>query len=246
MRLEAGGPRLSGTRPAGLMLARSPFVAGKTRLTAGLDETAATALRAALLLDTLDAVLAPGWPIRVHLEPPDHAVRVEALLREDAALAPEAPRVSWHPQADGDLGSRMIAAVSGAIAAGHDLALVVGSDIPDLPTAALVAARDALVGTPRGTAVALGPVDDGGFYLVAATDGASLAAACAGVRWSQPTVLDDVTVRLTASGRHVVRVTPWADVDDRADLAALVRRAGTGAARTRRAAHAIRIYNRPW
>ncbi len=95
------------------------------------------------------------------------------------------------------------------------MVVLVGSDIPDLPPAALVAARDALAGTPRGTAVALGPADDGGFYLVAATDGASLASACAGVRWSQPTVLDEVTARLTASGRHVVRVTPWTDVDDR-------------------------------
>ena len=78
--------------------------------------------------------------------------------------------------------------------------------------------------------MALGPAGDGGFYLVAATDAASLAAAFAGVTWSRSSVLDEVDGAARRVGpRRGVRVTPWTDVDDRADLAALVRRARAGA-----------------
>ncbi len=222
------------------MLARSPFVAGKTRLTSGLDEVTATALRTALLLDTIEAALTPGWGLHVHLDPPDEVARVEELVRGDLALAPQAARISWRAQSTGDLGSRMTDAVGAALAAGHDVALLVGSDIPDLPGAALVAAREALVDTRPGAVVAFGPSDDGGFYLVAVTDSASLAAASAGVAWSQPAVLADVTANLTASGREVVRVMPWADVDDTADLDALCARASDGARRTRAVVLTIR------
>lgn len=233
MSLAPGGPPVPGTRPAVAMLGRSPFAAGKTRLTAGLDAARATALRAALLLDTLEAALVPGWPVRVYMDPVTDQERVGALVQEDPALAPHAARVAWHPQAPGDLGQRMTDAVRRTLAAGHDVVVLVGSDIPDLPALALTEARDGLAGTPAGATVALGPADDGGFYLVAATDVAPLEAAFADMMWSRASVLDTVTRRLTAAGVGVVRVRPWHDLDRPDALAALAGGAGEDARRTR-------------
>jgi len=221
------------------MLARSPSAAGKTRLTLGLDGTLAAAMRAALLLDTLESALAPGWPVHVYLDPVGHASQVRALVDADEALASHASRVHWHPQTGGDLGARMIAAARTTLGAGHDLAVLVGSDIPDLPSAALTEARAVLVECARGSRVAFGPAGDGGFYLVAATDVASLVAAFDGVTWSQPAVLADVTARLAASGCEAHRVVPWHDLDHRADLDALLARPGGGARRTRAVARRL-------
>jgi len=235
-----GEARVPCRQPAVVMLARSPFAAGKTRLTDGLDGMQATALRVALLLDTIESALAVGWPLHLHLDPADDTSQVETLMTADPALAPHTSRVCWHPQAGGDLGVRMIAAVRATLAAGHDVAVLVGSDIPDLPAAALTEARAVLVDRQRGTRVVFGPAGDGGFYLVAATDVASLAAAFNGVTWSQPSVLADVSTRLAESGREARRVTPWHDLDNTADLDALRARPGDGARRTRAVARRLR------
>ncbi len=220
-------------RPAVVMLARSPFAAGKTRLTYGLEPATAASLRDALLRDTIEAALAPGWPLHVHVTPAEDIARMPAWLAVDPALAPLAARVSWHAQAGEDLGARMVAALATTLASGHDVAVLVGSDVPDLPPAALTAAHAALVARPRESRVVFGPAMDGGFYLVAAIDVAALGDAFTGMTWSQPSVLADVTSRLAAAGVEVATVTPWRDLDDAADLAALLARPGSTARRTR-------------
>lgn len=235
--------RVTGARPAVVLLARSPFAAGKTRLTAGLDPTTAAGLRGAMLRDTIEASLAPAWPVHVHVTPAEDLARMPAWLADDPELAAHAARVTWHAQVGDDLGARMIAALGKTLAAGHDVALLVGSDIPDLPAPALRDAHAALVGQPRGSRVVFGPATDGGFYLVASTDVASLAAAFSGVTWSQPSVLADVTTRLAAAGCTVATVQAWTDLDAPADLEALIARPGGGAPRTRAMAARIPPYN---
>ena len=233
---------VTGDRPAVVMLARSPFVAGKTRLTSTLEPAAAADLRGALLRDTIEAALAAGWPLHVHVTPGEDVARMAAWLADDVSLAAHAARVHWHAQAGDDLGARMIAAVAETLALGHDVTVLVGSDIPDLPCAALTDAHAALAGHPRDSRVVFGPAADGGFYLVAATGVSSLALAFHGVTWSQPSVLTDVTARLAAARRDVTTVRGWPDLDDAADLTALLSRPD-GAPRTRAAASRIPPYN---
>lgn len=235
--------RVAGARPAVVMLARSPFAAGKTRLTAGLEPSTAAGLRGAMLRDTIEAVLVPGWPVHVHITPAADLARMPAWLAEDTAFAANAARVHWHPQRGDDLGARMIAALGDTLAAGHDVAVLVGSDVPDLPADAVTDARAALVSRPCGTRVVFGPAADGGFYLVAATDIAALAAGFRDVAWSQPSVLADVTARLAAAGCDIVAVQAWPDLDAPADLEALIARPGGGAPRTRALAARIPPYN---
>ncbi|WP_291988242.1 DUF2064 domain-containing protein [Luteitalea sp.] len=236
-------PRVAGARPAVVMLARSPFAAGKTRLTAGLDAAAAADLRGAILRDTIAAALAPGWPLHVHVTPAEDVARTAVWLAEDTAFAASAARVHWHPQRGDDLGARMIAALGDTLAAGHDVAVLVGSDIPDLPADAVTDARAALVSRPPGSRVVFGPAADGGFYLVAATDVAALADGFRDVTWSRPSVLADVTSRLAAAGCDVAAVQAWPDLDAPTDLDALCARPGGGAPRTRAVAARIPPYN---
>ncbi|MGB7404784.1 MAG: TIGR04282 family arsenosugar biosynthesis glycosyltransferase, partial [Pacificimonas sp.] len=100
-----------------------------------------------------------------------HQQLVERTLDRLADLSPEVaytgadevrfrdwlgPDVRLFPQADGDLGERML----GALFPGP--ALVVGSDIPDISEAAVCEAIRLL----EEQFLVLGPADDGGFWLV--------------------------------------------------------------------------------
>lgn len=207
------------------MLARSPLVEGKSALTAGLDDTDASALRAAILLDTVHAAIGGGWPLHLFVTPTAEREAVGALLRRDAALASHAAQIHVHPQVDGDFGVRMADAAARTLGEGHDVALLVRADVPDLPPNALRAAAEAVAAGATGASLAFGPASDGGFYLAATTAAAALSAAFSDVTWSAPDVLDAVTRRAQAAGCRVKRVLPWYDLDTRADLAALLARA---------------------
>jgi uncharacterized protein len=65
------------------------------------------------------------------------------------------------PQARGDLGERLVAAIDGAFR-NAETVVVVGSDCPDLTTEILADAFDGL----RTHDVVIGPAHDGGYYLI--------------------------------------------------------------------------------
>lgn len=220
------------------LLARSPDLAGKTRLVSGLEPDTAAALRTALLLDTLDVALASGWPVRLFVTPSSATDALRARLAADPAIAPHLDRIHLHPQVEGDLGVRMGDAVARTLLAGHRVAVLVGADVPDLPVTALRAAGQAIAANPGMAALALGPASDGGFYLAATADAATLRTACAGLTWGHPDVLAGVQARAKAAGQKVQLVAAWHDVDTPDDLAGLCRRAAvTGRApRTRQVA----------
>jgi len=207
--------------PAVAMLARSPRVSGKTRLTGELPEPAATALRFALLLDTMECALSAPWLLHLFLTPFEDQRFVDDAIRADAVLAPAAGRWRVHPQAEGDLGVRMAEAMTRTLAAGHDAVVLVGSDVPALPVTALTAAVHALSTEGGDRRLVFGPASDGGFYLVAGRG--AWPEAFAGVAWGRGTVLADVTARARAVALDVTLVEPADDVDVMADLARLLR-----------------------
>ena len=208
-------------RPAVAMLARSPRVSGKTRLTAGLPASSAAALRVALLLDTIACVLVAPWPLHLFLTPFEDQRYVEDAIRADAVLAPASGRWRLYPQAEGDLGARMADAMTRTLAAGHDAVVLVGSDLPALPVTALTAAVHALSTEGGDRRLVFGPTSDGGFYLVAGRG--VWPEAFADVAWSRGTVLVDVTARARAVALDVALVEPGDDVDVMADLERVLR-----------------------
>lgn len=135
------------------------------------------------------------------------------------AHAPDRPRVRWPapvprmPQGGGDIGQRMHRAFR---AHPRRRVALVGSDIPDLGLADLLACFRAL-----GTAqAAFGPAEDGGYWLVAMGPRRP-AAPFAGVRWSTPHALADTLACF--AGRRVALLRRLRDVDTAADLRSLER-----------------------
>jgi glycosyltransferase A (GT-A) superfamily protein (DUF2064 family) len=207
----------------------------------GLDEASEAALRRAMLLDTIDAALVPGWPLHLYVTPGADVEAMRESLTADTRLAAHPAVVHVHAQGEGDAAMRMGDAVARTLRAGHDVTVLVAADVPDLPPNALRAAAQAVGANPGQGPLAFGPTGDGGFYLVAAADAGVLRAACAGMTAGAAGLLAVVTARARAALGAVHLVTPWHAVDSRAALDALCRRARVSgrAARTRQVADAL-------
>ncbi|MBD2020925.1 TIGR04283 family arsenosugar biosynthesis glycosyltransferase [Leptolyngbya sp. FACHB-36] len=70
--------------------------------------------------------------------------------------------ISYEPQGEGDLGDRLTRAFDAALNQGSQSVVVVGTDCPYLDAALLDTAFDAL----QQRDLALGPAEDGGYYLI--------------------------------------------------------------------------------
>ena len=143
------------------VLAREPSSGGKSRLAAHLSASRLTALRHALLGDTLTALA--GLPDVFLFVTPD-----EALSEVETGL----PVI---PQGGGDLGARMLHALQfllkGSDPAAPSVAILVGSDVPLLTADHLREAAELLPtpGSAKASAergIVLGPAADGGYYLI--------------------------------------------------------------------------------
>jgi len=99
-----------------------------------------------------------------------------------------------------------------------DRAVVIGVDSPDLPDDTLRLALGALA---RADAV-VGPARDGGYYLIGLSG--PRAELFTGVEWGSPRVLEQTRGRARSLGLRLEELRPWWDVDEPADLAALIAR----------------------
>lgn len=185
-----------------------PVVEGrvKTRLAAAVGSRAATALYRAFVADSLAqlAQLARMRPVEVRLwvaGDPDHP----SLRDLDGGFV----RCAQPP---GDLGQRQERALQDGLGR-HRQTLCIGTDLPTLPSAHVLAALDGLREHPG----VVGPTADGGYYLL------GLSRPCpegllTGVRWSSPRTLGDTRAKLAAHGIAPVDLPPHYDVDDAEDL----------------------------
>ena len=218
-------PRVPGPADC-LLLFTKPARAGrvKTRLVGaplpgGADGTVtperAAALHAAFLGDLAgrlrrgvengDFRLRLAWAL-------DPAEPLPALPAELAGAAD----VDAVRQAGDDLGARLHRALADA-ARDHRSVAAVGSDHPTLPLARV---EEAFAAAAHGRA-ALGPADDGGYYLIALSAGAATPGLFDGVAWSTGGVLEQTLARCRAAGLEVEILPPGRDVDEGADLARL-------------------------
>jgi rSAM/selenodomain-associated transferase 1 len=182
-----------------ILFAKAP-VPGRVKTRLGLDPERAAALHSEF--------------VRQALEMLEHCEGV------DVELSTDEPTGAWPEfsgrrtvQVSGDLGVRIYAALSGALAAGRGKAVVLGSDSPGLPPSHV----QALVAS--GADIALGPTDDGGFYAIACSRAGP--AMFDAVHWSTSSALED-TVQASLRCGLTVEVGPaWFDVDRPEDLARL-------------------------
>lgn len=132
----------------------------------------------------------------------------EAALRQ---LLPE--RFRLIPQRDGELGVRLLHAITGLLQAGHAGAILVNSDSPTLPPGILRQAADA---ARSGDNVVLGPAIDGGYTLIGMSK--PHARLFEDIPWSTPEVYRLTLARAREIGLRVCATPPWYDVDDAASF----------------------------
>jgi rSAM/selenodomain-associated transferase 1 len=200
--------RRAAPEPVGIaILAKAPIPGfAKTRLISALGADGAAALQARLIVQTVEtACAAATGPVSLWATPdPTHAV-----FRDVAARF----RLSVARQPDGDLGTRMLAAIAAAAAP----TMVIGTDCPALTAAHLAEAATALRDGLDAVAI---PAEDGGYVLIGLRR--PDAAVFAGMTWSTATVMAETRARLARLGLASRELAPLWDLDRPEDLARTV------------------------
>ncbi|MGO9453603.1 MAG: TIGR04282 family arsenosugar biosynthesis glycosyltransferase [Candidatus Binataceae bacterium] len=194
-------------RPALIVFCREP-VAGrtKTRLASHLGAANAAKLADAFIVD----MLAKARAVR-----PSRLV-IAASAEEGAVCSPYFRRLARRfdaeivDQGGGSLGARMARALE-PFAPGAG-ALLVGTDLPSLPTSVLERLSEML----RRKRFVLGPSLDGGYYAIGVRG--AMPQVFTGIRWGSARVLDETLGRARRAGIAAALGPVWYDIDRWPDL----------------------------
>ena len=140
------------------MLGQWPEIGrSKTRLAASIGGATANQIYRQLLRccsnNVLEACSLPHRRALFFVDPPERCKVMTDWLGGDPIV---------YPQTDGDLGKRMREAAARAFRKGGEAVIIMGSDCPQLTSARMERAFDALA----SHRVVIGPSADGGFYLL--------------------------------------------------------------------------------
>ena len=198
-------------QPVIIVMTKVPgFADVKTRLRPVLSENQCVELARCFLIDTITN-LASVFDRRIIAFTPDGGrVAIEALVAAGDICI---------PQRGGDLGQRLDAAIAEAFEMGFGPVIVIGTDSPTLPPEYLAQALDHL--QSRGHGVAIGPTDDGGFYLIGVSR--QREGMFNNITWSSSQVFKQTEANIRDIGDLDLLVLPrWYDVDEPEDLARLI------------------------
>jgi rSAM/selenodomain-associated transferase 1 len=176
----------------------------KTRLAAVIGDEAACALHRCFVDDTLALAHRTGCDTTVCYYPLDMGETVERWL---------GPGTSAAPQKGADLGERMAGAFSNALE-NHHWAVLMGSDMPDLPLATLYEAFESL----EFHDAVICPTQDGGYCLIGFAREGFTSAPFQRMPWGGRRVFEDTMETLRMAGSRVHVLPPWKDIDDYDDL----------------------------
>jgi hypothetical protein len=181
----------------------------KTRLVPPLTFEEASSLAACFARDTLSLARRAAGEVFVAYAPEGGRAPLEALLGDGA------PR--WVEQRGEDLGARIESAAREVFGRVRGPVIVLGTDSPTLP---LEFVESAVASLSSGESdLALGPTDDGGYYLVGLRR--PFGGLFEGVAWSTSAVYARTAANAARAGLRVLRLPQWFDVDTPEDLARL-------------------------
>jgi uncharacterized protein len=226
-------PRPGASRPefsspqgaAVIIMAKAPRAGeAKTRLSPPLSPRECAALAACLFADVAAWAREIAPALCVAYAPAGGRAALEALLPEQSVSC-------WLEQRGHHLGERLAHATGALFARGFGPVAVIGTDSPTLPPEYPAEALSAL---GRGGAdLALGPAEDGGYYLLALSRPAP--GLFEGVEWSTPRAYEQTARNGARLSLRLAEMPGWYDVDTPADLLRLRRELFTDAAARRRA-----------
>jgi rSAM/selenodomain-associated transferase 1 len=190
-----------------VVMAKAPLPGTvKTRLVPPLTQEQAAELYRALLLDQLRHLRTIGSVERyLAFAPADAAAIMRELGGDD---------YRYMSQRGAELGERMKDIFSDLWQRGHKGIVLVGSDLPALPTQLICEAFERIAGDERR--VVLGPSRDGGYYLVGMNQ--ATPEIFENMVWSHDQVLAQTAARLNALGVSFSMLPTWYDLDGIEDL----------------------------
>jgi rSAM/selenodomain-associated transferase 1 len=149
------------SRPVVVVMCKAPRAGEvKTRLNPFLSAAHAAALASCMFQDAVHNAARAAREVLVAYTPGDGRASLEGLL---SAVDLQTARIQFFEQRGADLGERLEAAAALAFARGFAPVVITGTDT-HIPPALIASAMHAL---SEGEAdLALGPADDGGYYLV--------------------------------------------------------------------------------
>lgn len=177
----------------------------KTRLAAALGDDVTLRLYRAFVLDILDMLFRTEYPVVLCFHPREKASEIKAWLGRELPC--------W-PQTGKTLGKKMANAFIRAFSEGFDRVVLVGSDIPDLPDRIIESAFSAI----NREGAAIGPAEDGGYYLVAFRKSVFLPGVFENIPWGTEKVLQQTLKVFNAHRAPVSLLEPWRDMDDAGDV----------------------------
>ncbi|WP_051694248.1 TIGR04282 family arsenosugar biosynthesis glycosyltransferase [Desulfohalovibrio reitneri] len=180
----------------------------KTRLVPLLGEDGAAGLAKAMAEDTLAMLRTLDAPILVSVEPERDLSRARKWLGEGP---------SYFPQRGEDLGRRMATALADAFEQGSERAVLLGADLPDLPSEIVSHAFQTL----ERTDAVLAPAADGGWFLIGFRADAFDRSVLDGIPWSTPETFQATSDALDRAGVAWAILPGWPDVDTPAEVAEL-------------------------
>jgi rSAM/selenodomain-associated transferase 1 len=119
---------------------------------------------------------------------------------------------SYQPQATGDLGERMQLAFQSAFEMGSQRVVTIGIDCPELDSATLAQAFQAL----QNHDLVLGPATDGGYYLIGLRS--LIPKLFNGIDWGTNQVFRQTMAIAEGEGLAIATLAPLTDVDRPEDL----------------------------
>jgi len=186
----------------------------KTRLARTLGQDKTLGLYRSFVTDVIEKAGSVG-PLSLFYSPAGHPDEAKELAGGAGELI---------AQSGGDLGEKMAGAFEYEFSRGAACAVLMGTDVPDVPVPLIREACDAL---EQNQAV-IGPVRDGGYFLVGFRADAYSRTFFQNIPWSTDRVCDKT---LEIMGKHQIDchvLSPWDDVDIQADYNALIHRLRTG------------------
>lgn len=216
----------------------------KTRLGAQIGSVGACRLYAAFVQDMIRTLDASGLPLCVYydVQSLNRAVWMQLLplsrfvesrsftatpaIQKNVFSIFEKQRVrilhqwlgshrDYYPQALGDVGARMEAAMLHALnERGYAKVLLLGSDIPDFPLRHICHAAESL----SEYDVVINPTADGGYCLLGFRKECFCSEIFQSMQWSTPSVYNDTMSWLMRAGYSVLELPAWADIDTYADM----------------------------